>query len=67
MFQGNVHVEQGQYDKAITDFTEAIRINPDLAEAYYNRGVAHRKLGNDVKADADFAKAKELGYDPDGE
>jgi hypothetical protein len=29
----------------------------------YLRGVAHRKLGNNVKADADFAKAKELGYE----
>jgi tetratricopeptide (TPR) repeat protein len=39
MFQGNVHVEQGQYDKAITDFTEVIRIDPDYADAYVNRGL----------------------------
>jgi tetratricopeptide (TPR) repeat protein len=30
--------ELGQYDKAIADFTEAIRIDPDLAEDYINRG-----------------------------
>jgi hypothetical protein len=29
--------------------------------------VVHRKLENDVRADADFAKAKELGYEPDDE
>jgi hypothetical protein len=29
--------------------------------------VAHRELGNDVKATADFAKAKELGYEPKDE
>jgi hypothetical protein len=32
--------------------------------AYYNRGMAYHKLGNDVKAAADVAKARELGYDP---
>jgi Flp pilus assembly protein TadD len=45
-------------------FTAAIRIDPDDAEAYNNRGVDHRELGNDVKADADFARAKELGFKP---
>ena len=35
------HVENGEYDRAIADYTEAIRIKPDYAEAYHNRGVAH--------------------------
>jgi hypothetical protein len=38
---------------------EVIRINPEYADSYYNRGIAHRELGNDVKAMAD-----ELGYKP---
>ena len=52
--------------KAIADFTEAIRIKPDFAEAYHNRGIAYRKTGvrGWDKAEADFAKAKELGYKP---
>jgi tetratricopeptide (TPR) repeat protein len=49
---------------AIACCNEAIRIKPDYAKAYYNRGVAHRKLGLDVKADADYAMADELGYEP---
>jgi tetratricopeptide (TPR) repeat protein len=48
---------------AIACYTEAIRKNPDFAGAYFNRGVTYGRLGNDVKADADFAKAKELGYE----
>ena len=61
---GVSHADLGQSDKAIADFTAAIRIKPDYANAYNNRGVTHRELGNDVKADADFAKAKELRLDP---
>jgi tetratricopeptide (TPR) repeat protein len=67
----SAYIGLGQYDKALSDyndaildFTEAIRIDPDYADAYFNRGVAHRKLGLDMKAAADFAKAKELGVDP---
>jgi tetratricopeptide (TPR) repeat protein len=54
----------GQYDQAISDYTAAIRIDPDFALAYNGRGVAYQELGDQVKADADFAKAKELGFDP---
>ena len=32
------------------------------SEAYTNRGIAYQKIGEKTKADADFAKAKELGY-----
>jgi hypothetical protein len=33
-------------------------------EVYYNRATSCKELGYQVKADADFAKAKELGYEP---
>jgi tetratricopeptide (TPR) repeat protein len=65
--RGSLYSADRQYGWAIADYTEAIRIDLFHAEAYYNRGVAHRELGNDVKAAADFAKAKELGYEPDDE
>ncbi|MDR3115156.1 MAG: tetratricopeptide repeat protein, partial [Treponema sp.] len=31
--QGTAYLEQGEYDRAIEDFTQALRLNPDLAEA----------------------------------
>lgn len=37
------HLQKKQYDKAITDYTEAIRLDPKLSEAYLNRGVAYEK------------------------
>ena len=54
-------------DKDIADYTEAIRINPDYALAYYNRATAYQELGDADKAAADFARAKELGYEPPDE
>ena len=49
-------------DDAIRDFTEAIRLKPDFAAAYYNRGAAYRSQGRTAEAQADFNKAKQLGY-----
>ena len=46
---------------AIKDFTKAIALDPNFAEAYYNRGLAEENLGNDKAAKADFAKAAKLG------
>ena len=34
-----------QYGKAISDFTEAIRLQPDLAAAYEYRAVIYDKQG----------------------
>jgi tetratricopeptide (TPR) repeat protein len=31
---GSAHYEKGKYDKAIADYTEALRINPFYAEAW---------------------------------
>jgi Flp pilus assembly protein TadD len=48
------------WDTAIACFREAIRLKPDDADAYYNRGLAYRKKGEPAKANADFARAEEL-------
>ncbi len=53
-----------QYEHAITDYNEAIRLNPQEAKAYHNRGIAYEALGNSIQAEQDYAKAKELGYRP---
>jgi tetratricopeptide (TPR) repeat protein len=49
-----------QYDKAIADYTEAVRLKPDYAGAYDNRAFAYEKLGQIEKAKEDRAKAEQL-------
>jgi len=53
---------KGDRDRALTDYTEAIRLNPKYAEAYYYRGTLYSQKADTVRANADFAKARELGY-----
>ena len=49
-----------QYKAAIADYDEAIRLKPDLAEAYNNRGLAKKELGLTDEARKDFETALEL-------
>lgn len=47
-------------DEAITAFSESIRLDPHSATAHQARGQVYHKLGQQAKADADFAKARQL-------
>ncbi len=55
--KGNTYYEQGKYDQAIADYTEAIDINPHFAKAYDNRGAAYAQKGNLSGAISDFTMA----------
>ena len=39
--QAMVHHDKGNYDEAILGYDEAIRLQPNLAEAYINRGASY--------------------------
>ncbi|MBN2035096.1 MAG: tetratricopeptide repeat protein [Chitinispirillaceae bacterium] len=52
-----IYVWQREYDKAIADFTQALRANPGYAMAYTNRGIAYMAVGADDLALRDFEKA----------
>ena len=45
---------QGDYDEPIEDCTDAIRLDPDVAEAYKNRGMVLLKKDELQKEIADF-------------
>jgi lipoprotein NlpI len=49
-----------QYDRAIADFTTAIQLKPDYAEAYNDRGFAYYLKGDAERAIADYTRAIEL-------
>lgn len=58
---GNMHLRNKDYNRAIDDYTEAIRLNPDLAEAYYNRALTLVFIDELQLAAADLSRAGELG------
>ena len=60
---GKLYHIDGQHELAIQNYDEAIHLNPQYANAYYNRGIAYMGLDQQELANLDFAKAKELGYE----
>ena len=50
-------------DRAIEDYGDAIRLQPDLAEAFSNRGNVYRKKGQFDRAIEEYDKA--LHFEPD--
>jgi tetratricopeptide (TPR) repeat protein len=61
--RGNAAIEKKEYDKAISDYTEAIRLKPDAADAYYNRGIAYDDKNEHDKAISDYTEAIRLKPD----
>ena len=53
----------GSLDLAIADYTQAIALKPELARAYYNRGVAYQSTGEYNRAIEDYNEAIELKPD----
>src|SRR6516162_8875976 len=43
--RGIAHADKGDLDRAITDYSAAIRLDPGLAIAYNNRGLVHADKG----------------------
>ena len=58
--RGKVYDGRGQYDAAVRDYDEAIRLHPDYAEAYNNRGAAYEAMGRIDMAAKDYDKAIEV-------
>jgi tetratricopeptide (TPR) repeat protein len=44
--QGVAYDQKGQYALAISEYTKAIEIDPQFAEAYGNRGISYYDMGN---------------------
>ena len=48
--------KKGEYDKAIKDFTDALKIDPKEINALINRGISWREMGDPDKAIATLPK-----------
>ena len=53
---GDALARKGQPDEAMVHFEQAIKLQPDYAEAYYNRGNVLYTKGRIDEAIADFEK-----------
>jgi tetratricopeptide (TPR) repeat protein len=58
--RGNVYDLINEYQKAIADYTEAIRLDPQNANAYNNRGLSYKNLEEYDQAIADVNEAIRL-------
>jgi tetratricopeptide (TPR) repeat protein len=60
MGRGVNYIRKGDYDRAIQDFDEVIRLNPKSSGAFTNRGVSYLQKGDYERAIQDFDKAIQL-------
>jgi lipoprotein NlpI len=61
--RGNVYLYKGQYDRAIQDYDQAIRLKSDLTGAYNDRGLAYMVKGQFDRAIQDFNETIRLEPD----
>jgi len=54
--RGAAYLKTGDYDRALADANEAIRLDPRLPLAYFNRSVAYRRKSEHQKALADASR-----------
>ena len=52
--------KKNDFDNAITDYTNAIELDPEYADAYNHRGISHFSNGDIDNAISDYTKAIEL-------
>ena len=51
-----------QFQQALNDLNEAIKLNPESGICYYYRGLCYVQTGNTAQGQQDMQKAKALGY-----
>ena len=60
LFKGISHGNKGQLDRAISEYTKALEINPKDAKAYIYRGGAYLGKGQYDQAISEYTKALEI-------
>jgi len=61
--RGGIHNQRKEYDRAISDYSEAIKLDPQYANAFLNRGMAHGLKGDSDASAADFGRVIDLKPD----
>lgn len=58
--RGSIFAQQGDHDRAVADYSRAIKLNPKDADAYVFRGLAFGRKGDHCRAIDDFGEAIRL-------
>jgi uncharacterized protein YecT (DUF1311 family) len=58
--RGNAYQAEGDYDRAVADYDQAIQLDPNDPIAFSNRGNAYKRRGDVDRAIADFSEAIRL-------
>src|SRR5438067_481060 len=58
--RGRAYRAAGDFDRAIADYSEAIRIDQNYVLAFYSRGIAYFNKGDNDRAIADYTEALRL-------
>ncbi|HEX9200398.1 MAG TPA: tetratricopeptide repeat protein [Acidobacteriaceae bacterium] len=59
--RGVAYDDKGDYDHAIPDLSESIRLNPRMAASFYSRGIAYNRKGEFDRAIQDYNEAIRMG------
>jgi tetratricopeptide (TPR) repeat protein len=60
VYRGLVRLRQGDYDKAIADFNDALKLMPKNARALYARAVAESRKNNHKDSASDLEAARQI-------
>jgi tetratricopeptide (TPR) repeat protein len=63
--RGLLYAEQENYQEAIADYSEAIRLNPQYDTIYFHRAQSYEQIGNLEAAIADYKNILQLNHDPE--
>lgn len=55
--RGLAHDRKGEYDLAVQDYDQAVRLDPNSSDAFYNRGNTYRNKGEYDRSIGDFDQA----------
>jgi tetratricopeptide (TPR) repeat protein len=58
--RGNQFYNSGKFSEALTSYSRALEIDPEMAATHYNMGIALRKLGRFEEAIASYSRALEI-------
>lgn len=64
---GNALLGLNRYEEALKAYDNATSLNPNYAEAWFDKGLVLKALNRDAEAGAAFARARKMGYSAEPE